>query len=590
MTLIIASSSSIRDNHSPAETAMRLVITHSKPDGDAIASAWLAARYMFPGEHVEVAFVARFRPGQPVPAADCLVDIGCAFEPQRLAFDHKPPAFVDRNQNCATRLVWEHLLSLGRPVGHLGALVRVVHEGDRSPPGRPSSELAKSRSEGFHSRLKQARARGGGDYLLYREMRGWLDCYDRDERARHELMRTPIPSGTTSSRADVDGLGVAPASATRMTPGDARDKRTGRTPRRPDPAQVDDEHRTLVALLLEHGLLCQGRWISTTVAEADRAGRVAALREAIGDRLARSQPGSKATRFLRGLRVLVEVEAIAPGHLDELRRKADGWLSPLSLARGKPGRQAGERVAKEYRVDAEEMGAEVKFAEAVEVIARNCGDAALGPLLTPGGRLREGITLKVARKGPERQRYMMERAARGLDPLARPAEGLWPMDTRDFAKVPGRLGRALGLVEGCMAGVPALLDRRRPSRGEEDEIRRLLTQIIECSEQLLRLVEERGVSEVLDGAQRLVVRQRSPKPGTDEKPRRTMETFARVRGKLDAARYFVEKTARDVPRLPPGMRPTPRRASQVRGQLRGLIVRARTLIQTFETRRPRRST
>ena len=206
--LVVASSSSIQDIDSPGETPMRRITTHSKPDGDAIASAWLAARYMFRGEHVGVAFVPRLRPGQPVPAADCLVDIGCAYDPQRLVFDHKPPAFVDRNQNCATRLVWEHLLSLGRPVGHLEALVSVVHEGDRSPPGRPSPELATSRLEGFHSRLKQAGARGGGDLQLYREMRGWLERYDRDERARRESARPPSPDGTTSMRADVGSLGA----------------------------------------------------------------------------------------------------------------------------------------------------------------------------------------------------------------------------------------------------------------------------------------------------------------------------------------------------------------------------------------------
>jgi len=71
---LVAPSSSIRDIDSPAETAMRLVLTHSKPDGDAIASAWLAATYLFPGEHVGVAFVPRLRPGQPAPAADCLVE------------------------------------------------------------------------------------------------------------------------------------------------------------------------------------------------------------------------------------------------------------------------------------------------------------------------------------------------------------------------------------------------------------------------------------------------------------------------------------------------------------------------------------
>ncbi|MEJ7636694.1 MAG: hypothetical protein WKF75_01590 [Singulisphaera sp.] len=158
---------------------------------------------------------------------------------------------------------------------------------------------------------------------------------------------------------------------------------------------------------------------------------------------------------------------------------ADGWLTPCPSPGCRPSGPANKPGASHRR----ELREDARIAESGAVIARNCGDGALGPLLTPGGRLKEGVILKVARKGPERQRYMMERAARGLDPLARPAEGVWPVDTRDFAKVPGRLGRALGLVEDCIVGVPALLVRGRPSSGEEDEIRRLLTQIIEYSEQ-----------------------------------------------------------------------------------------------------------
>ena len=69
---------------------MRMVVTHAKPDGDAIASAWLAATYLFPGEDVEVAFASRPRPGRPSPDADCVVDIGCLHDPQRHVFDHKP--------------------------------------------------------------------------------------------------------------------------------------------------------------------------------------------------------------------------------------------------------------------------------------------------------------------------------------------------------------------------------------------------------------------------------------------------------------------------------------------------------------------
>ncbi len=54
---------------------MRLVLTHSKPDADAIAAAWLAATHLFTGEHVEVAFVARPRHGWRAPGADCLVEV-----------------------------------------------------------------------------------------------------------------------------------------------------------------------------------------------------------------------------------------------------------------------------------------------------------------------------------------------------------------------------------------------------------------------------------------------------------------------------------------------------------------------------------
>ena len=171
-----------------------------------------------------------------------------------------------------------------------------------------------------------------------------------------------------------------------MTPGESKRKRTVRkspaaaaaVPRGPAPSP-DDEDRTVGVLLLEHRRLCQGSDLSGPGAEADPAGRVAALREAIGDRLARSEPGSKAARFLRGLRVLVEVEAIAPGHLDDLRREADGWWTPLSLARGTPGLRACERVALEYGVDTETMEGDVRLAEAVEVIAGTAATAPSGP-------------------------------------------------------------------------------------------------------------------------------------------------------------------------------------------------------------------
>ena len=100
--------------------------------------------------------------------------------------------------------MWEHLLGLGRPVGHLEALVAVVHEGDRSPPRSPSAALARSRSDGFHAKLTQARSHQGGDHQLYLEMCDWLDGYDRDGRAGRDLAMGPSGEGGEILRADVE--------------------------------------------------------------------------------------------------------------------------------------------------------------------------------------------------------------------------------------------------------------------------------------------------------------------------------------------------------------------------------------------------
>jgi len=390
---------------------MKRIVTHSKPDADAIAAAWLAETFMFPGEEIEVAFAPRPRPGQPAPDADCVVDIACVHDPKRLVFDHKGPAFADRNATCATQLVWEQLLSLGRPVGHLEALVRVVHEGDRSPPGRPSPELARSRSEGFHSRLKQARARGGGDHQVYRVMRGWLDLHDREERAQGRPARSPgqdVHGATPAAPEALDeNAEVGGPQATTASPGDVHPERTAWDrpsiavvpPSRPSPTTSDDGIRALGSLLLEYGRLCRQGEAPGSVADADAADS-SAIRGAIAGRLARSEPGSKAAAFLRGLRVLVELERIAPGHLAGSRRGAEGWSSPLSLAKGTPGREASERVARLYGVGTGILEGEVRLAEAVEVIARNCGVGTLKLLLTPGGRLGVSVVRSIARKGP----------------------------------------------------------------------------------------------------------------------------------------------------------------------------------------------
>ena len=173
----------------------------------------------------------------------------------------------------------------------------------------------------------------------------------------------------------------------------------------------------------------------------------------------------------------------------------------------------------------------------------------------------------------------MAEAALGRDPMARPAPGVWPMDTRNFEKVPGRLGRALGAVDRCIADLPVLIERQRPSGDEVAAMRRHLTGIVEYSGRLLRVLDHGGESELPGREANGATRERPSESVVAEGPVRKAGPFARVRGRLDAAHYFVEKTARDVVRLPTGLRPTPGRASQIRGQLMALIGRAGRLIE-----------
>ena len=152
------------------------MITHAKPDGDAIAAAWLAERFLFNGEAVEILFLERERVLGAYREGDCLVDVGNTHEPERFFFDHKKPAFPSRHDSCAAKLVWEHLRALGRRVEHLEPLVRAAFAGDSARArAQYSSDYMQSNRDGFHAAIARARESQRSDADVYREVRGWLD-------------------------------------------------------------------------------------------------------------------------------------------------------------------------------------------------------------------------------------------------------------------------------------------------------------------------------------------------------------------------------------------------------------------------------
>jgi len=159
---------------SPGST--RRIITHDNPDGDAIVSAWLAERFLFADEKVDILFVPRGRALGCLRPGDCLVDVGKTHDPARFLFDHKPPALPSRHDSCAAMLVWEHLLDQGKPVQHLKPLILAVLAWDSFKRRKEFFGLASaSKQTGFHAVLDTAKQQGLNNVALYRDLRSWLD-------------------------------------------------------------------------------------------------------------------------------------------------------------------------------------------------------------------------------------------------------------------------------------------------------------------------------------------------------------------------------------------------------------------------------
>ena len=156
---------------------MKQIVTHANPDLDAIVSAWLAQDFLFQEHASEVLFVSRKVPEKRMLSADCLVDVGNTYCPENYRFDHKPPAFRNRNSTCATRLIWEYLLNIGKAVVHLKPLVEITYQGDTH---RNSEALKQSRIDGPHAELTKLKTECRDTTEVYQRMVLWLRSYTKN--------------------------------------------------------------------------------------------------------------------------------------------------------------------------------------------------------------------------------------------------------------------------------------------------------------------------------------------------------------------------------------------------------------------------
>jgi len=156
---------------------LKRIVTHADPDLDAIVSAWIAQDFLFQAHASEVLFVNRKVPEKLMHSADCLVDVGNTYCPENYRFDHKPPAFENRNSTCAARLIYEYLLNISVAVEHLAHLVEITYQGDTH---RNSEALKQSRIDGPHAKLKQLKTEYTDTTEVYQQMVLWLRSYTKN--------------------------------------------------------------------------------------------------------------------------------------------------------------------------------------------------------------------------------------------------------------------------------------------------------------------------------------------------------------------------------------------------------------------------
>lgn len=136
-------------------------ILHTFPDGDAIGSSWLATRYLFPRRFPGQPITPRFMPFNQIDPeiianATAVFDIGAAYDPLRLRFDHHQ--LPNPRSICATRMVWTYLTQgykneapLAPELTYLQPIIDLIEAGDTDEVHEPHYRL--SLTAGFHALL-----------------------------------------------------------------------------------------------------------------------------------------------------------------------------------------------------------------------------------------------------------------------------------------------------------------------------------------------------------------------------------------------------------------------------------------------------
>lgn len=240
-------------------------------------------------------------------------------------------------------------------------------------------------------------------------------------------------------------------------------------------------------------------------------------------------------------------------------------------------KKAGTRdVAAEFGLPAAEVEGAIKFADAVDWIAANCGGKSRKLLLSGHPRLSARVVMQISRKHPDRQLFALSQAEVGRHPLGKPLPGVAPpFDTLGCFKVLSRLPRNAGALDWVADGLRDTSKALWPPAEK-------LAAILERTEGIRRYVRSMkprvAASAVApsERAKKNSKRKVRPQPAVFD-PKRALSPVALAAG-------VTAKNVRDLPRVLAETPPTATEKESLLAGLRRLDASAARLIAVINAR------
>lgn len=258
---------------------------------------------------------------------------------------------------------------------------------------------------------------------------------------------------------------------------------------------------------------------------------------------------------------------------DDLYRAGKRYAALSSRLTSKGRRTTWRAIAAEFGPDRTSVVNAVRFADAVDRIAGNCGTRVKSLLLSDHPRLPARVVVQIGRTHADRQRHALAQVGAGRNPFGKPPAGvLPPFGTHGYPEVLSRLARNAGLLDHVADGLLATPACDWPDRASLDDAGRDIRLVLAGCRSMTALMKRAGGR--LGGWDARTLTRHPPPPFNP----------SAARPKVASVRGITAKNTRELPRVVRESPPTRATADAVLGRVRALRRSAERLAAVIRAR------